>query len=208
MSRFFDDIFSKYQYGFRKWFSTKQCLSALLEKWKRSLDRSKVFCALLTDISKGFDCLDHDLLIAKLNGYGFSFPVLRLILDYLLNRKQRTRINNSYSTRMEIVLGVPQRSILDPLLCNVFLADLFLIVNNMDIANYADDNTPYATVNDINSLIVSLEEASKVLFTWFGNNLINSIADKCCLLVSFNARTTIIIVSHELMREAFSCLSW
>ena len=166
-----------------------------------------MFCALLTDISKGFDCLDHDLLIAKLNGYGSSFPVLRLILDYLLNRKQRTRINNSYSTRMEIVLGVPQRSILGPLLCNVFLADLFLIVNNMDIANYADDNTPYATVNDINSLIVSLEEASEVLFTWFGNNLINSIADKCCLLVSFNARTTIIIVSHELMREAFSCLS-
>ena len=62
---------------------------------------------------------------------------------------------------MEIVLGVPQRSILGLLLCNVFLADLFLIVNNMDIANYADDNTPYATVNDINSLIVSLEEASK-----------------------------------------------
>ena len=166
-----------------------------------------MFCALLTDISKGFDCLDHDLLIAKLNGYGFSFPVLRLILDYLLNRKQRTRINNSYSTRMEIVLGVPQRSILGPLLCNVFLADLFLIVNNMDIANYADDNTPYATVNDINSLIVSLEEASKSLFTWFGNNLIKSIADKCCLLVSFNEKATIIIVSHELMREAFSCLS-
>ena len=62
---------------------------------------------------------------------------------------------------MEIVLRVPQRSILGPLLCNVFLADLFLILNNMDIANYADDNTPYATVNDINSLIVSLEEASK-----------------------------------------------
>ena len=108
---------------------------------------------------------------------------------------------------MEIVLGVPQRSILDPLLCNVFLADLFLIVNNMDIANYADGNTPYATVNDINSLIVSLEEASKSLFTWFGNNLIKSIADKCCLLVSFNEKATIIIVSHELMREAFSCLS-
>ena len=70
--------------------------------------------------------------IAKLNAYGFSLPALRLIHDYLSNRKQRTRINNSYSAWMEIVFGVPQGSILAPLLFT-------------DIANYADDNTPYAT---------------------------------------------------------------
>ena len=98
MSSFFDDIFSKYQYGFRKGFSTQQYLLALLEKWKRSTDRGKVFGALLTDLSKAFDCLNHDLLIPKLNAYGFSMPALRLIHDYLLNRKQRTRTNNSYST--------------------------------------------------------------------------------------------------------------
>ena len=67
MSIFFYDIFSKYQYGFRKGFSTQQCLLALLEKRKRSTDRGKVFGALLTDISKAFDCLNHDLLKAKLN---------------------------------------------------------------------------------------------------------------------------------------------
>ena len=94
MSSFFDDIFSKYQYGFRKGFSTQQCLLALLEKWKRSIDRGKVFGALLTDVSKAFHCLNHDLLIAKLNAYGFSFHALILIHDYLLNRKQRARINN------------------------------------------------------------------------------------------------------------------
>ena len=74
MSSFFEDIFPKYQHGFRKGFSTQQCLSALLEKWKRSIDRGKVFGALLTDLSKAFDCLNHDLLIAKLNAYGFSLP--------------------------------------------------------------------------------------------------------------------------------------
>ena len=87
MSSFFDDIFSKCQYGFRKELGTQQCLLALLEKWKRSIDRGKVFGALLTDLSKAFNCLNHDLLIAKLKANGFSLTALRLIHDYLLNRK-------------------------------------------------------------------------------------------------------------------------
>ena len=193
LPRFFDDIFSKYQYGFRKGFSTQQCLLALLEKWKPSIDRGKVFGALLIDLSKTFDCLNHNLLIAKLNAYGFGLPALRLIHEL------RTRINNSYSAWVEIVFGVPQGSILGPLLFNIFRTDLFFIANSMDIANYADDNTPYATANDIDSLIVSLEEASKSLFTWFDNNLMKSNADKCHLLVSSDEKVTIKIGSHEML---------
>ena len=68
-------------------------------------------------------------------------------------------------------LGYPNISILGPLLFNIILADLFFIVNSMDIANYADDNTSYATASDIDSLIASLEGTSKSLFTWFDNNL-------------------------------------
>ena len=120
-----------------------------------------MFGALLTDLSKAFDCLNHDFLIRKLNAHGFSLPALRLIYDYLSNRKKRTRINNSYSTWMEIVLGVRQRSILDLLLFSFFLADLFFTVNSTGIANYADDNMPHTTASDIDSLIASLEEASK-----------------------------------------------
>ena len=69
----------------------------MLEKWKRFVDSVKAFGALLTDLSKAFDCLDHELLIAKLNAYGFSLPALRLIHDYLSHRKQRTKANKSYS---------------------------------------------------------------------------------------------------------------
>ena len=85
---------------------------------------------------------------------------------------------------------VPEGSVLGPLLFNIFLADLFFIVNSTDIANYADDNTTQATANHIDSLIASLEEASTSLFTWLDNNLMKSNTDKCHLLVSFNEKVT------------------
>ena len=81
---------------------------------------------------------------------------------------------------------------------NIFLADLFFIVNSTDIANYADNNMPYATANDIDSLIAWREKALKSLFTWFENNLMKSNADKCHLLVSSNEKVTIKIGSHEI----------
>ena len=99
--------------------------------------------------------------------YEFTLPALKLVHDYLLARNQRTRVSNSYSTWLEILFGVPQGSILDPLSFNVFLTDLFFILNKIDTANYADGNTPYTSSNDVNGHIKSLEEASKELFKWF-----------------------------------------
>ena len=142
MSQFFENIFSKYQCGFRKGFRTQQCLLAMLEKWKRSVDYSKMFGALLTDLSKAFDCLDHELLIAKLNVHGFSLIALKLVHNYLSNRKQRTKINSTYSSLLEIIFGVPQGSILGPLLFNIFPTSLFFIIEDTGIASYNDDNTP------------------------------------------------------------------
>ena len=89
-----DQFLSKYQYGFPKGFNAQHCLLAMLEKWKKAVDTKKVFGALLTDLSKAFDCLPLDLIIAKLNAYGFSLPALNLIQNYLANRKQRTKIND------------------------------------------------------------------------------------------------------------------
>ena len=136
----------------------------MLETWRRSVDKGKVFGALLTDVSKAFDCVDHELLTAKLNAYGFSQPALRLINDYLTNRKQRTKIENNNSTWLDIIFGVPQGPVLGPLLFNVFLPDLFFTLNDIDIANYADDNTPYMISDKVDDLITSFEQASNDLF--------------------------------------------
>ena len=87
MPQFFESTLSNQECVFRKDLSTQQCLLVLLEKWKRFVDTGKAFGALLTDLSKPFDCLDHELLIAKLNVYGLSLRALRLIHDNLSNRK-------------------------------------------------------------------------------------------------------------------------
>ena len=125
-SAYFDEIFSKYQYCFRKGCSTERCLLALLEKWITAVDKGKVFGAFLTDLSKVFDCLNYDeLLIAKLNAHRFTLLVLKLVHDYLSDRKQRTRVNNSYNAWFEIFFGVPEGSILGPLLFNNFGGSIF-----------------------------------------------------------------------------------
>ena len=129
----------------------------MLEKWKRSVNGGKVFGALLTDLLKAFDCLDHELLITKLDAYGFSLPVLKLINGYLSNRWQRPRIGNSFSDWFKVILGVPQGLILRPHVFNIFLADLFLVLKDVDIVKFADDNTLFTSANKIDDLIDSLE---------------------------------------------------
>ena len=132
----------------------------MLQKWEQADDNGQIFGALLTDLSKAFDCLNHELLIAKLNAYRFELTSLRLIHDYVSNRKQRTNLNRTHSCWLEIVFGISQSSILGPLLFNISLADLLLILNNVDIASYADDNTPYVVPDDINGVFAYLEKIS------------------------------------------------
>ena len=140
---------------------------------------AKFFGALLTDLSIAFACLDHELPIAKLNAYCSRLPVSRLINDYLSNRRQRTRIGNLFSDWSEVILGVPQGPILGPLLFNIFLADSFLVLKDVDIANFANDNILFTSANNIDDLIDSLEKASSSLFKWFKDSLFKGNPDKC-----------------------------
>ena len=80
----------------------------MIDKWKKTADSNKEFGAVFIDLSKGFDCICHDLLIVKLNTYGLSLPALNLTKDYLQNRKQRTKIGSSYSDWEVIIPGIPE----------------------------------------------------------------------------------------------------
>ena len=164
MSEYFESsFFSKYQCGFRKGFSAQHCLVSMLEKWKSATGNKKLFAALLTDLSKVFDCLSHDLLITKLNACRFNISALRFVYSYLKNRMKRTKIYSEYSCWEEILFGVLQRSIFGSLLFNMFLCDLFLTMENIDIASYADVNTPYTTGNSIEEVIQKLENLANQL---------------------------------------------
>ena len=135
-------------------------------------------------VSKAFDSLNHELLIAKLNAYNFDDSVLKLLLNYFDNRKQYAKINNELSTWKEIKSGVSQGSILGPLLFNIYINDLFYFIDNASIANYADDNTPYLTNESIEILIRNLEIEINTLNNWFKSNYLSSNDDKNKLLVT------------------------
>ena len=198
ISEYFEPILSKFQCGFRKGFSVQHCLLAMLEKWKAAVDNKKTFGALLTDLSKAFDCFPHDLLLAKLKAYGFSLSALKLVQSYLSNRKQRTKINLEFSSWEEILFGVPQESILGPLLFNIFLCDSFIIMNDVDFASYADDNTPFFVANDLDEVIYKLQNASKSLFQWFADNQMKAKPDKCHFICSANVKTSIMIENEQI----------
>ena len=82
---------------FRRNHSTQRCLICMLEIWKKTLDKERHICAIFMDLSKAFDTLNHDLLIAKLAAYGFEKDTLRYMKSYLANKKQKGRVNKSFS---------------------------------------------------------------------------------------------------------------
>ena len=101
------------------------------------------------DLSKVYDCLPHDIIITKFEAYGFDNISLKLFQSYFSNRKLRVKIGSTISKWIDILTGIPQGSILDPHIFNIFISDLIMFIEKTDICNFADGNTLYKSDNTL-----------------------------------------------------------
>ena len=146
--------------GFRHGYNARHALTRFLEKCKIFLDTGGKAEAVFMDLSKAFDCVKHDLVIAKLHAYGFSHDALTFLYSYLSDRQQRVKMNGSFSSKQKLNLGIPQGSVLGPLLFNIYLKQLLISVDDTEICNYADDTTLYTCDQNLQNLVERLENVS------------------------------------------------
>ena len=164
--------------AYRKGYSCQHVILQLTECWRDALDNNKYVGTVASDLSKAFDTMPHGLLIAKLSAYGLSNNACVFISSYLKNRKQRVKIGGEKSDWSTINRGVPQGSVLGPLLFNIFINDFFYAPISSTICNYADDNHLCKSHESISELSDILRSDSLTALEWFKSNDMDANPDK------------------------------
>jgi len=158
------------QFGFRKKFSCELALTCMLDNWRDNLDRNNDIVAVFLDLSKAFDTVDHKLLLSKLPFYNFDSNLILLIDNYLSNRNIKVNINGTLSSSQPLLMGVPQGSVLGPLLFILFINDICFLDLHSKLCLYADDSTISSSGKTIASIITNIESDLILILDWLKHN--------------------------------------
>ena len=159
-----NDSIYKYQFGFRQRHSTQQAIITLVEKITSSLDNGDFVIGVFLDLKKAFDTVDHHILLNKLFAYGIRGNTLKWFESYLTDRSQYVTYDGMQSTILPIKCGVPQGSILGPLLFIIYMNDIFNVSDLLYAILYADDTCVLVNNNNIEYLYKALNEELRKLF--------------------------------------------
>ena len=185
-------LLHKNQSGFRKGHSTESALICMTDSWLKTINEGKLVGCAIIDFWKALDLVDHQLVLKKLRHYKFSTSTLSWFQSYLYNRTQQVVINNSCSISGDVLCGVPQGSILGPLLFLLFINDLPLSLKDIHlfVDLYADDTTLYSTNLEKDVLEANLQNALDLVRSWCLENgmLINTDKTKLMLIASRQKR--------------------
>ena len=146
------EIIYKFQFGFRKQYSTNHALLSIVEQIPTALDEKKFACGVFIDLEKAFDTVNHEILLSKLNHYGIRGVANKWFSSYLSNRYERVSLNGVSSTRLPVTCGVPQASILGPLLFLIYINDMNTAIQFSTTYHFADDTNLFYSSKSINQL--------------------------------------------------------
>lgn len=177
----------KYQFGFREQYSTILALTEIVDNIRDELDKGKYVAGIYLDLSKAFDTVNHDILLRKMEHYGVRGLALNWFESYLSNRQQYTCIDNHKSTSMKVTHGVPQGSVLGPLLFLVYVNDInAALPDSNKLRLYADDTNLFVAHENPTILKTVSEEYICKLFQWFSANKLSVNKNKTCFTIFAN----------------------